>query len=94
MFASKSDDVVSPRYATALVDLGKRLTDCRSFAIIKKPPEKDGGERGDLWRLALPEEEVIHMTKEAIMILLDLVSQGAVTSVTVNQTSVIVRIKK
>lgn len=34
------------------------------------------------------------MTKEAIMILLDLVSQGAVTSVTVNQTSVIVRIKK
>lgn len=34
------------------------------------------------------------MTKELILFLLELVQRGTVTSVTVNQSSVIVRIKK
>lgn len=52
-------------------------------------------EQGDLWRLALPtKEEVIIMSMEYIVLLMLIAKQGKVISVTVNKTSVTIRVKK
>ena len=67
------------------------VTLCRKIKFLLR----QGYDRGDLWRLALPtKEEVIFMNIEYILLLLRFIEQGKVSSITVTKSFVTIRIKK
>lgn len=71
------------------------IDDSMQLCYNKHAARKGGSERGDLWRLALPIKEVVHMSNSSlILFLLELIQKGTISSVTVTKGAVTIRIKK